>query len=168
LAAIYFVVDAVFMTLARPIADWFARRLPLHDLRSWIRSLRPYPALALFAVPVMLLEPVKPVAAYMAATGHVVGGIALFIAGELLKLVLIDRLFCITRDKLMSIPAFAWAYGKFRLAKLWLESSEAWRAVRRLSKHAARAVSGYVAELKSYPTLRRAAWQHRWAGTKTR
>ena len=64
-------------------------------------------------MPVIILEPVKPVAAYLAATGQVVSGAVTFIVGELLKLVLVERLFQLTRDKLMRIPAFAWVYGKF-------------------------------------------------------
>jgi hypothetical protein len=41
-----------------------------------------------------------------------VGGLIVLGVAELLKLVLIERLFGISRDKLMSIPAFAWGYGK--------------------------------------------------------
>ena len=40
-----------------------------------------------------------------------------FLVGELLKLVLVERLFHLTRDKLMRIPAFAWAYGKYSEVK---------------------------------------------------
>ena len=112
----YFLVDAVFMSVAKPISNWIARHLVLRRLRAWIRSLSPYPSLALFSVPVIILEPVKPVAAYLAATGQMVGALTL-IVGELLKLVMVERLFSLTRDKLMKIPTFAWAYGKFRQAK---------------------------------------------------
>ena len=113
LAAAYFLVDAAFIALAKPISDWIAKHLALRKLRVWIRSLRPYPSLALFSVPVIVLEPVKPVAAYLAATGQMVSSVLTLIVGELLKLVLVERLFSLTRDKLMKIPAFAWAYGKF-------------------------------------------------------
>jgi hypothetical protein len=51
------------------------------------------------------------------------------IVGELLKLVLVERLFSLTRDKLMKFPAFAWAYTKLREAKPWLEATEAWQAI---------------------------------------
>ena len=68
LATLYFLVDAAFMAFAKPISDWLARHVVLRRLRAWIRSLRPYPSLALFSVPVIMLEPVKPVAAYLAAT----------------------------------------------------------------------------------------------------
>jgi hypothetical protein len=133
LAAIYFLVDAVFMTVARPVSNWIARHLVLRKLRIWIRSLRPYPSLALFSLPVIILEPVKPVAAYLAATGQVLGSAVTLIFGELLKLVLVERLFSLTRDKLMKIPAFVWVYIRYRQAKAWLEATEAWRAIRSLS-----------------------------------
>lgn len=149
LATVYFLADAIFVPIARPVAAWFSRHLVLDRLRRWIEELRPYPALALFAVPVLLLEPVKPVAAYLAATGHIATSIAVLIVGELLKLILVERLFSLTRDKLMTIPAFAWAYDRFSQAKDWLESSEAWRSVRRWSKTAFQSARNYVAGLKS-------------------
>jgi hypothetical protein len=136
LAIVYFLVDAAFMAIAKPISDWLARHLVLRQLRAWIRSLRPYPSLALFSVPVIILEPIKPVAAYLAATGQIVSSAVTLIVGELLKLVLVERLFRLTRDKLMKIPAFAWAYGKVQDARAWLEATEAWRTIRSLARSA--------------------------------
>ncbi|QPF94297.1 hypothetical protein [Bradyrhizobium commune] len=133
LAAIYFLVDAIFAAIAAPISRWMARHLEFKRLRAWIRSLPPYPSLCLFSVPVILLEPIKPVAAYLAATGQVLSAAVTFIIGELLKLVLVERLFSLTRDKLMTIPAFAWAYARFTEARAWLQATEAWRAIRALS-----------------------------------
>lgn len=147
LAAVYFLVDAVFMAVARPIARWIGRHLEFRRLRAWIKSLPPYPSLALFSVPVIILEPIKPVAAYLAATGQIVSGAVTFIIGELLKLVLVERLFHLTRDKLMRIPAFAWAYGKFAEIKAWLQATEAWRAIRALSLAAKDAVARARAKL---------------------
>ncbi|MDI4231977.1 adenylate/guanylate cyclase domain-containing protein [Bradyrhizobium sp. Arg237L] len=65
--------------------------------------------------------------------------------GELLKLVLVERLLSLTRDKLMTIPAFAWAYTKFREAKAWLKNTEAWQAIRAISK----AARQYLTEMKN-------------------
>lgn len=145
LAAIYFLVDAMFMAVARPIALWLGRHFEFRRLRAWIRSLPPYPSLALFSVPVIILEPIKPLAAYLVATGQFLSGVAAFIGCELLKLVLVERLFHLTRDKLMRIPAFAWGYGKFSEMKAWLEATEAWRAVRAL----VRAAKDGVARVRS-------------------
>jgi len=153
LAVVYFLVDAAFMAVAKPISNWIARHLELRKLRAWIRSLPPYPSLALFSVPVIILEPIKPVAAYLAATGQMLSGAVTLIAGELLKLVLVERLFSLTRDKLMKIPAFAWAYEKFRNAKAWLENTEAWRTIRSLS----RAARDYVGQISSTRQVMREA-----------
>jgi hypothetical protein len=81
----------------------------------------------------------------MAATGQFLSSVVTLIVGELLKLVLVERLFSLTRDKLMKIPAFAWAYTKFRDAKSWLEATEAWRTIRSLSK----AIRNYVVQMKT-------------------
>ena len=159
-AAIYFVVDAVFLTAARPVARQLAGLKVFDSLRTWIVSLRPYPTLALFMVPVVVLEPVKPVAAYLTATGHIMGGLTVFVVGEILKLVLIERLFSVSRDKLMSIPAFAWCYDRLRQAREWVESLEGWQLTRRLSLAAKRAVLGYVNGWKTQKQ-HRISWQSR-------
>jgi hypothetical protein len=53
-----------------------------------------------------------------------------FVTGELLKLVLVERLFSLTRNKLMKISAFAWAYRHYRIAMDRLKTTEAWRTMR--------------------------------------
>jgi len=133
-AGIYLLVDAIFMTLARPIANWIGEHLPLKRLKNWIRSLPPYPSLALFSVPVIVLEPIKPLAAYLAATCQFLVGALTFIIGELLKLVLVERLFALTREKLMRIPTFAKLYGWYSQALSWLKATEAWRALLSLAR----------------------------------
>ena len=160
-AAIYFLVDAAVLTLARPIARRLGDLWIFDRLRTWIVALRPYPTLALFMVPVLILEPVKPVAAYLTATGHITAGLALLLAGEMLKIVLIERLFCISRDKLMSIAAFAWCYDRLLQAREWMESLKAWQLTRRLSFVARRAVHRYVLELKEPEKQQRPSWQSR-------
>jgi hypothetical protein len=161
IAAVYFVVDVVFLTVATPIARRLAGLSIFESLRNWIVSLRPYPTLALFIVPVLILEPVKPVAAYLTATGHIMGGLTLLLMGEVLKLVLIERLFCISRDKLMSIAAFAWCYDKVRQAREWIETLEAWQLTRRLSFAARYAVRRYMLEMKTSQRLHRLSSQSR-------
>jgi uncharacterized membrane protein len=133
-AGLYLLVDAIFMTVAKPIANWIDKHLPLRKLRDWIRSLPPYPSLALFSVPVIVLEPIKPIAAYLAATGQFLSGAVTFILGELLKLVLVERLFSLTREKLMRIPVFARLYEWYSEAMAWLKATEAWRTLESLAR----------------------------------
>jgi hypothetical protein len=147
LAAIYFCVDFVFVGIARPISKWIARHFKMRPVRDWICSLSPYPCLALFSVPVILLEPIKFVAAYLAATGNFLYAIATFVVGELLKLVMIERLFELTRKKLLRIPAFAFAYGHYVRARTWIMQTEAVQAIRSLARSIADRVRVWQHEL---------------------
>jgi hypothetical protein len=127
LVTVYFVIDLVFEAVARPLSAWIGRLRILQQLNAWIAGLRPYPALALFSVPVVILEPVKPVGAFLLSTGHVAEGTLTIAAGEILKITLVERLFKLTRDRLMQIPAFAILYRRWVRFHEWITSSEIWR-----------------------------------------
>jgi hypothetical protein len=144
----YFLLDAVFATVAIPLSRWIAGHWAFARIHRWILSLRPYPTLLLFTVPVIVLEPVKPVALYLIGTGHAKLGLSALVIAEILKLVLIERLFCVSRDKLLSIPAFAWACGKYCAAKSWLMSFEAWQIVLRWSRTARAAAQRFAVETR--------------------
>jgi uncharacterized membrane protein len=161
LAVIYFLVDAVLLPVARRISDRIAEHWVFGGLRNWIVSLRPYPTLLLFTVPLIVLEPLKPCALYLSGTGHVVTGVTVFAAGELLKLALVERLFRISRDKLMSIPIFAWAYGKYAQVRDRVTSLEAWQNMRRWSRIAQYGLHRYVRESRTSRNRRRLSVQSR-------
>jgi hypothetical protein len=131
IAIVYFLLDAIFATVAMPLSRLLAARWCFARIHRWIVSLGPYPTLALFVIPLVILEPAKPFAAYLIATGHVVMGMAVLAVCEIIKLVIIERLFSVSRDKLLSIPAFAWCYGKYAVAKQWLTSLPAWQVAMR-------------------------------------
>ena len=69
-ATAYFVVDGVLSYVTRPMTVWIAKKKLFERTRLWVVSLRPYPALALLVVPVIILEPAKPLAGYLMGTGH--------------------------------------------------------------------------------------------------
>jgi hypothetical protein len=69
-ATAYFVVDGVLSYVTRPMTAWIAKRNLFERTRLWVVSLRPYPSLALLVVPVIILEPAKPLAGYLIGTGH--------------------------------------------------------------------------------------------------
>jgi hypothetical protein len=133
----YFVVDGVLSYATRPIVVWIAKRNLFDRARLWAISLRPYPALALLVVPVIILEPAKPLAGYLMGAGHFAAGAITFITAEVLKLTFIEQLFQLNRKKLLSIPAFAWGYQYWRQMMDLVESMEIWKASRRLAENAA-------------------------------
>jgi hypothetical protein len=159
LATVYFVVDAVLMVVARPVADWLSERRIFCGLKAWIVSLSPYPTLALFALPVILLEPAKPCAAYLVATDHFIIGLTVFAVGETLKLVIIERLFAVSCQKLLSIPVFAWGYGHYYRILNALKATSVWQAVRRWSKVAQYSIRSFALHLKASQKPARISFQ---------
>jgi hypothetical protein len=131
-ATAYFVVDGVLSYVTRPITAWIANRRLFERTRRWAFSLRPYPALALLAVPVIILEPAKPLAGILMATGHFGAAAITFVTAEVLKLTFVEQLFQLNRKKLLSIPAFALGYRYWRQMMDLVESMEVWQASRRL------------------------------------
>jgi hypothetical protein len=130
-ATAYFVVDGVLSYVTRPITAWIAKRKLFERTRRWVVSLRPYAALALLMVPVIILEPAKPLAGYLIGTGHFGAGAITFVTAEVLKLTFIEQLFQLNRQKLLSIPAFAFGYRYWRQMMDLVESMEVWKALRK-------------------------------------
>lgn len=130
-AAIYFALDAVFIAVVRPVIKPISRLRILRLIADWIRSLGPYQTLILFLIPLILLEPTKPLSAYLIATEHFHVGILVLICGEVLKIGTVERIFHIGRVKLMTIRWFAWSYDFIVGWLNWVRSLPPWQAVQR-------------------------------------
>jgi hypothetical protein len=74
IATVYFAADALFSAATGPITRWLSKKRLLERVRRWVTSLGPYQSFALFAVPVVILEPAKPLSAYLIGTGHLLPG----------------------------------------------------------------------------------------------
>jgi hypothetical protein len=125
----------------RPLADLLGR---LASWRPWaqveyaIARLPPYAALLVFALPSLLLLPLKFLALFLIANGQFLGASVLFIAAKVVATALVARLFALTQPALMQIGWFAWTYDTvmpwkdaltehvraswpWRVARLWKE-----------------------------------------------
>jgi hypothetical protein len=83
IAIVYFLLDALFATIAIPLSRWIASHGAFARIHRWILSLRPYPTLLLFIVPLILLEPAKPAAAWLVATGRTATGLSVLAIAEI-------------------------------------------------------------------------------------
>jgi hypothetical protein len=128
-AILYFLVDAIFFSLIKPLGTWLSKLPIFGRVGIWIRSLGPYSTLALFAVPLLVLEPIKPVGLYLIATGNVIDGSALIGVGEVVKITIVERIFHAGRAKLMTISAFAWSYERVMALRAYLEAFAVWQAM---------------------------------------
>jgi len=110
-AFLYFCIDGLFLSVIRLFAAKLCGLPGVNRLGRWLASLGPYPTLVLFLVPLAVLEPIKPIGLYLIGSGRVRRGVLVIVVGEVLKITLVERLFELSRDKLLSIPAFAWCHG---------------------------------------------------------
>lgn len=135
-ALVYFLLDALAYWVVRPVLRRIAQ-LPVfarigHRIAAWIAGLGPYPSLVLVLVPLALLEPAKPVGAWLFATGRPLAGAAVIAGAELVKITLVERLFHIAKPKLLTIGWFARGHGWVTAWLAWLKETAPVRAARRL------------------------------------
>jgi hypothetical protein len=128
-ATLYFIIDAIFFSLIKPLGTRLSRLPIFTRVGIWIQSLSPYPTFALFAVPLVVLEPIKPVGLYLIASGNVIDGSVLIAVGEVAKITIVERIFHAGRDKLLTIPAFAWSYERVMALRAYLETLAVWQAM---------------------------------------
>lgn len=118
-------------------------RLPvLRQLEALITRLPPYGALLVFAVPALLLLPVKLAALALIAHGQRLLGLAVIVAAKLVGTAIVARLFMLTRPALMQLPWFVRLYGRWTAWKEALlarvRASWAWRWGRVVKRQARR------------------------------
>jgi hypothetical protein len=79
----------------------------LLSARRQIRRLGPYQSLALMLLPIVLVEPLKIVALFVAGHGHWLTGTGMLVAAYGVSLVVVERLFKVVKFKLMTMNWFA-------------------------------------------------------------
>lgn len=131
LAILYFLVDAIVLSLVYPITRRLVRWPPIERFMGWVATLGPYSTLAFLLVPIIVLEPLKPAAFYLMAKHRVGSGTALLVLTEIVKIVTVERLFRLSRAKLMTIPAFARVYTYTAGWLAYLQALPPWQFVLR-------------------------------------
>ena len=82
-------------------------------IRHWVQGLGPYASLAVVAVPLAIVEPLKLVAAVVAGSGHWLTGTITIGCAYLVSLFFVERLFVIAKPKLLTLPWFAAGWNWF-------------------------------------------------------
>ena len=145
----------------RPLAAALAqlgRLKPIAWLEAHIQRLPPYGALLVFAMPSVLLLPLKLIALYLITAGQEVAAALLFIGAKVVGTAIVARLFQLTEQQLLRIPWFARVYGIVmpwkEALKAWVRASWAWRygrivkeRLRRLARPLVQAIRAEAAQL---------------------
>ena len=80
-------------------------------LEAWVLTCGRHTTLALFAIPIACLVPVKLTAVWLIATGHIVTGILVILAAKVTGTAISARLFVIAKPKLMTFETFVRVYN---------------------------------------------------------
>ncbi|HUI14358.1 MAG TPA: hypothetical protein VL048_12925 [Xanthobacteraceae bacterium] len=89
----------------------------LRHLRRQIERLPPYPALALIAVPLAVVEPLKLVTLFIIGKGHWLAGVVTMICAYAVSLFVTERLFKMVKLKLLTLPWFKTLWSWFVAAR---------------------------------------------------
>ena len=144
-ATIYFLIDDIVLAAVRPVVARLAELRIFARLAETLHRLPPYPTLVLFLVPFVVLEPFKLWGLWLLGTGHFGSGATMLAVSHLTSIVLVERLFHATRDKLLTIGWFArayhwvmalydWSVGRLRATAAWRIAAETLRRLREAAR----------------------------------
>lgn len=166
IAAPFVFLAAIIILLEDWLWDDLARlaaaigRLPIfHQIETLIAGLPPYAALVFFAVPSLLLLPVKLLALYFISHGHAALGFLTVVGAKVAGTALVARVFTLTRPKLMRINWFAWLYERFVAFKARIYGAIKATAVYQAAHHR---VVRMRAAFKLWKAKRKSVWRRRW------
>lgn len=121
---------------------WVGRWPGLRGLEERVRSLPPWAALGVLAVPALALLPVKLLALWLIGHEHWMLGVFTIVAAKVLGTAVVARLFTLTHPALMQMEGFARTYTHWTLWKAALlgrvRTSRPWRQLHWLQRQARR------------------------------
>jgi hypothetical protein len=118
-----FLLEAWIWDHGRTLVTAAVRRVPWERLRAGakdlIAPLPPHGTLAVFALPMLLLLPLKVTVVWLVLKGAWASAMALLAFGKLVGLALSAFTFDICRDKLLQLAAFRRFYERVLAARRW-------------------------------------------------
>jgi hypothetical protein len=116
LLATLFLIEAWVWDAFVSVARWLVAFIPWAAFKArvvaWIDRLPIFVVLAIYLIPLCIIEPLKTVSVYVMATGHFTFGVIAFIVLQFLTVGVVGVIFDLTRGRLLTIPWFAWGYDK--------------------------------------------------------
>ena len=129
LAVFYFLIDALFLSIFRPLRRRLMALPSREKLAAWVGGLNRYVVLLLLAIPWLILEPLKPLGFWLFARHHHLSAVVLIVGSEMVKLTLFEQVLDMAKPKLLSFGWFAWGHRHWQESLEYLRSLPAWRAI---------------------------------------
>ena len=113
---------------------------PLARFERQLQQLPPHAALAVFALPALMLLPLKLAALALITRGHAGAGVLLIVAAKLIGTAVVARLYALLQPALMTLGWFARVHDRWVAWKThWMDrvrASAVWQAATRLLRRA--------------------------------
>ena len=135
IGVLYFLIDALFLSILRPLRRRLMAWPVRQELGVWVGSLNRYVVLLLLLIPWLILEPLKPIGFLLFHKHHHLSAVLLIAGSELVKLTLFEQVFDMAKPKLMSFEWFAWGYRHWRETLDYLRSLFAWQRLREWARN---------------------------------
>ncbi len=134
--AVFLVLEEWLWDVLTLFGRWLFKLLHLARFEFWLTQCSPWVALISFLIPLAVVMPINVAALILLSKGKVLRAIGLEIVAKLLGIVLVARVFALTRRQLMSYAWFSWLYGMIMRALAWahdrLSSTAAYRVAHNL------------------------------------
>jgi hypothetical protein len=123
LLALIFLFEAWLWKRLAPVVAWLVAHILLREIRAGlaasIERLPPSGTLVVFAVPVLLLVPMKFLGLWMLARGYWLGALGVLALAKVVSAGVTAFIFELTRDKLVLIPWFRWLHDHILVWLAW-------------------------------------------------
>ncbi|UZE49700.1 hypothetical protein [Rhodopseudomonas sp. P2A-2r] len=150
LLALIFLIEAWLWDHLEPIVARVVALIPLRAFKAWLAAcvnrLSPAQTLVVFAIPLLLLFPLKLVEVWLLTHHYWIAAIALIVASKFIGLGVLAFIFDVTRSKLLQLVWFR------RLYELILD----------IRRRAGELVAPVTARIKSIMTMVRSGSSSRW------
>jgi len=121
--ALIFLFEAWLWSRLEPIVAWFVDLIAWRQLQqrlaAGIERLPPAATLVVFAIPIILLLPLKLLGLWMLAHGSWLGAVAVLGLAKVVSVGVTAFIFEATKPKLLQLAWFRWLYAKVLTALAW-------------------------------------------------
>lgn len=135
LTALFLLAEEWLWSVGSRFAATLATWPPLQALENAVRRLPSYAALLVFALPGLLLMPVKLLALLAMAHGHLLWGGSVFVLAKVGGAVIVARIYVLTLPSLLALAWFARWHNRIIMLKnrliVYLRASPAYTGLRR-------------------------------------
>lgn len=147
------ILDELARPIYRPLIAWVASWTFMYRFEAWIAGRSRWTVLVLIAIPLAIVEPMKFVALFVIAQGHIKSGTLALAFAYLASFVIVERIFSAGRPQLMSFAIIAWSIGvmvKVREALLAvLRESALWQLIGRVKMRVRLMAGRFLARLRA-------------------